>query len=32
MLTMTEKACENFKQVLKKNPGKLIRVVFEGFG
>lgn len=32
MLTMTETACENFKQILTENPGKTVRIVFEGFG
>jgi hypothetical protein len=32
MLTITAAACENFKQILKENPGKSVRVVFEGFG
>lgn len=32
MLTMTETASENFKQILEENPGKSVRVIFEGFG
>ena len=32
MLTITETASENFKQILAENPGKSLRVVFEGFG
>lgn len=32
MITMTETASENFKKILAENPGKSLRVVFEGFG
>jgi len=32
MLTITQTASENFKQILAENPGKSLRVVFEGFG
>jgi len=32
MLTITETASDNFKQILKENPGKSVRIIFEGFG
>lgn len=32
MLTITDTARDNFEQILKENPGKTVRVVFEGFG
>ena len=32
MLTITETAREQFEQLLQENPGKFLRVVFEGFG
>lgn len=32
MLTISETAREQFKEVMKEYPGKILRVVFEGFG
>jgi Fe-S cluster assembly iron-binding protein IscA len=32
MLTISETAREQFKEVMKEYPDKILRVVFEGFG
>ena len=32
MLTITDTARDQIKEVLKEHPGKIVRVVFEGFG
>ncbi len=32
MLTITDTAVAKFKELLLENPGKILRVVFEGFG
>lgn len=32
MLKITEPAREKFEEVLKQNPNKILRVIFEGFG
>ena len=32
MLTITDSARDQLKEVLKGHPGKMVRVVFEGFG
>lgn len=32
MLSVSEVARERFKEVLQEYPGKVLRVVFEGFG
>lgn len=32
MLKITETAREQFQEVLRQNPDKVLRVVFEGFG
>jgi Fe-S cluster assembly iron-binding protein IscA len=32
MLKITDAARDKFREMLTKNPGKTVRVVFEGFG
>lgn len=32
MLTITDKARDKFKELMKEHEGKYLRVVFEGFG
>ena len=32
MLTITDSAREQFKEIMQQNPDKCLRVIFEGFG